>query len=659
MTTDQPVLSLRAVAALAHVQRPVVSMWRSRSADSELPFPEPVAQRGRAELFGGDDIVSWLEASGRGNNPDARADVMLHAQPAELFDNDFGDELEALLCLLRLTAGERVGSTTDQIQDLAEERDPDDDLLFSEVVRAGERAPSIMRYLSRLVDASYGHANALEILDRRQAHLSRDSATLTAEAEDLFGELTAATALDVGASAICLEDVGGHAAAIVAAGIASLREGIEVDVVVSGDDALARSARRRYVISGAGPTMSPPAQRLVIGNLQPSDGSTDVGVVLDAIDNLQLEQTDADRVVIVGPASALCDDLPGEAEKQRAAVLRLGRVRLVAKLPAGLLVHHPRQHLGVWVLGPEGRERPADRRAVMTADLSDVQMSPRAVSELATDVVAALESRQVLHAFAFATYRPLVEVLADGGPVVVPGSRPRPAATSDAEDVLAVQDLLRSARCDDLVALDPSGGSTGGRITVEQALRSRLLTLVPGVRLAAEPLGSGSLRLITSAVVQEQSHPLHVDPLDPGVAGGRRTEPGDVVFVTSPRPRAMVDRDGMSVVAYPARVLRSAPGSGLVPDVLADVVNALPDTARQWRGWLLPQVDPSAADDLGAVLGRLADEESELRRRSAALRHARSVLAGLVADGGAAVTLRNVEKHDKHESQHYAERRVS
>ena len=76
-TTTHPslLISLADVARLARVQRPVVSMWRSRSASTGTPFPAPVERAGAQERFDADQVVSWLELTGRGNNPDVRADV--------------------------------------------------------------------------------------------------------------------------------------------------------------------------------------------------------------------------------------------------------------------------------------------------------------------------------------------------------------------------------------------------------------------------------------------------------------------------------------------------------------------------------------------------------------------------------------------------------
>ncbi len=58
-------LSLADVARLSGVQRPVVSMWRKRPK-AGLRFPEPTAD-GR---FLAEEITAYLEATGRGNNPE-------------------------------------------------------------------------------------------------------------------------------------------------------------------------------------------------------------------------------------------------------------------------------------------------------------------------------------------------------------------------------------------------------------------------------------------------------------------------------------------------------------------------------------------------------------------------------------------------------------
>ena len=65
---------------------------------------------------------------------------------------------------------------------------------------------------------------------------------------------------------------------------------------------------------------------------------------------------------------------------------------------------------------------------------------------------------------------------------------------------------------------------------------------------------------------------------------GRYTEPGDVVFCTSPRVAAIVDRHGGSVVVSPARVLRvdRHKPHGLLPHVIAADINRGSQQAKQW-----------------------------------------------------------------------------
>jgi hypothetical protein len=111
---------------------------------------------------------------------------------------------------------------------------------------------------------------------------------------------------------------------------------------------------------------------------------------------------------------------------------------------------------------------------------------------------------------------------------------------------------------------------------------------------------------------------VEVLALESAFPAARRTEPGDVVFCTSPRPRAFVDVEGGSVVAYPARVLRvvNAATSGLVPQVLATDINLLPHTARAWRTWPVRRVPRGQVAAVAAALVSLQDEETRARDRA-------------------------------------------
>jgi hypothetical protein len=116
----------------------------------------------------------------------------------------------------------------------------------------------------------------------------------------------------------------------------------------------------------------------------------------------------------------------------------------------------------------------------------------------------------------------------------------------------------------------------------------------------------------------------------------RRTEPGDVVFCTAPRPAAAVDREGRSVVCSPARILRPAPDSGISPEVLAAAINAQPATARAWRSWRVIRLEAGDAASLSVALRAIEDERTRLRHRLATLdqltHHLTSGAATVAAD---------------------------
>lgn len=119
----------------------------------------------------------------------------------------------------------------------------------------------------------------------------------------------------------------------------------------------------------------------------------------------------------------------------------------------------------------------------------------------------------------------------------------------------------------------------------------------------------------------------------------RFSEPGDVVFCTSPRVAAWVDRHGGSVVVSPARVMRIVhdPDRGLtplLPDVLAADVAAVATRpggapAPDWRRWPIRRVPPGQREALATTLAEIDRE-----RRATAERLARlDALADAVTDG--------------------------
>ena len=121
----------------------------------------------------------------------------------------------------------------------------------------------------------------------------------------------------------------------------------------------------------------------------------------------------------------------------------------------------------------------------------------------------------------------------------------------------------------------------------------------------------------------------------------RFTEPGDVVFCTTPRAAAWVDRDGGAAVVSPARVLRIVrdPDRGqppLLPEVLASDIARATDrrrsagsTASDWRHWPVRHVPREQRELLAKTLAAIDEERHELRARLERL----DSLAAAVTDG--------------------------
>jgi hypothetical protein len=627
MRTTAGTMTMSDIAALAGVRRPVVSVWRKRPvvAGETVPFPEPVAAQGGVEEFAGDEIVAWLERTGRGNNPEVRADAAAYLRLPTLATAKVSveDAITALLCLKARTGATLAALDPDGVLDLADEADPDDEILFREVEALGDHLPMLASYVDDLTDAAYDVVGALDRVQARRAPTTAAARlALTGPARALVGEAGAALVLD-----------------LVDAILRTLGERVDATASVRGDHSLARAARRSHLIRGWPLTAggSPPGPAVVVTRLPNAAETTPTPAeILTAIDDLQLELQVGQRALVLGPASVLCDELVDPAlEKQRDLLLRLGRLRAAVRLPAGLVTGRSRQRLGLWVItGQRVDDRPGDRWMV-TADLADQRPEARMWQDLVGDLVAAVAPTEVAwaHSFRYARMVRTAQLLAQSGALVAPGAAPSaPVVVRPATQVLAIrelaEDLERTARAEGpLGTLDVRVGDRPGGMpsaALGDLVADGRIRLLPGSRLDDDLLGrEGSVRVIgpPELVAVSPETGTRVDPiaLEERHPRTHRTEPGDVVFVAAPRPRAVVDHEGMAVARYPARILRCRPGTGVVPEAVAAALVALPDAARAWRTWQVPLVDPADAAALGAVLRGIEEEHEAAQRRLALL----------------------------------------
>jgi hypothetical protein len=670
-------ISLADVARLAQVQRPAVSMWRSRSAASDSPFPQPIDRSGAQERFDAEEVVSWLELTGRGNNPDARADVAAFASLAGI--SPLGDErlfsgLTALLALKAVTGEQLGGLDAEALLDLADDADPDDALLLREVTALGEDLPALALHTDSLSDAAFSPAGAFERLmsDRFRLHLPGHAViALRSEAKALVAQV--ARSLAVGAdmrSGLFVDPTCGGSDLLVAT--VRLYDDESAPSVMTTDQGapVCREARRRlrvhdihrenvHVAEGGAFELSVPA--VVVAHLPaPGSPSMSADAMLSAIDNIAIQMDDDQRAVVIAPASVLSDRLLDPAcEQLRDSVLRSARVRAVVRLPKGLVTTRPRQQLAMWVLGRSYADVPADERWMMLADLANVSLTADVIGDLVTDLVASMgdEATVRAHAFRFTRLVNTRILLATRGNLVEVASRvERAHAGSAAELAIRIAILKTQLRHrEDLgqpefdIAPNPDVDNltTATHITVAAALASGSLRVIAGNRLDPADLHASKGAPVIGPAELTGDSPVgqrQVDRMRFGASydAGRYTEPGDVVFCTSPQIAALVDEHGGSVVVSPARVLRvhGNKSRGLLPQVLAADINSVVPQAKQWRLWRLRRTPAEQLDSLRDILKAIEVE------RLAALERVNRLdeLAALVTAGVTETTLTSATK---------------
>lgn len=669
-TSTGMVLSLSDVAALAGVRRPVVTTWRARSRGTGQPFPEPVGSVAGEERFDVERVVTWLEVTNRGNNPFARADAAAFARlpvaasngdPDRVAELSF-DQLCALLCLKVMTGEALAGRSAADLGRLARAADPGDELLLNEVLAIDDRALHLAAHADQIADAAYSPEEALERLVAarlRRSPSAEAAVALAPSVHDLVRALAQALFRELGADPVQYVDAtpgGSDLVASMARAEATSGWSGPPDVLqLVHPGTSVRAVRRRLRVHGvrcstvevdADGAFSAPGPVVHVARY-PSAAAPGLstGQMLEHIDDIQLQMDDGQRAVVVAPAAVLCDRLADRRlDDQRDQLVRLGRVRAVVRLPRGLVPRRSRQQLGLWVLGPAHADVGVDQRWTSVADLTDVPLEPVAIENLVGDLVAAMGGRASVraHAFRYARLRSTTSLLAGRRALVVPSDAVRrPHGPPAAEQVLAVQtlraalggDVARDPLADVHVAVGNDDGADAP-VTLADAMAQRWVQALPGARVDASHLAGGAVPVIgVEELTGAVGHGVRgIDPLALAVSypAVRYTEPGDVVFCTSPRPLAVVDEDGGSLVPYPARILRvQHPVAGIVPAVVAHEINELPALARAWRTWAVRRLPPGQLDATVAALAAVDHERRLTRGRATQL----DDLARLIIDG--------------------------
>ncbi|MGX9672051.1 hypothetical protein [Mycobacterium sp. HM-7] len=601
-------LTLQDVADLAKVRRPVVSMWRKRPMvrGVSMPFPEPVSSSGGVARFDRDEIVDWLTRTGRGNNAEQTYDAPALAVP----DDAALEDVVTLLCWHALTGQDLADTSAARRVQLADEFDPDDELLVDEI-RQLTVTDAVLDYVDDLISATRGAADALTYLESGRLKRQLGMRDLSAAGIDLTRAIIEAVAVFLEQDDVLLD-----VDSVVALDVA---ESCGVGIATAD-----RALRRRAVIRDI--------QRQERGVQTRVSTVSLIGLglaeSLERVDQVVLGLGAGDVAVLVGSAAALADQLSGPLQSRRAQTLRVKNLVAALRLPRGLWREAHRQSLAVWVcVGNAGVEQPcvADLAAVDQIELTD----------LAADVAGAL-AQSARRAFLYMRRIGLSAVLASG-PVVPQGVR---AVRLGGIDAATHMDNVHRSTLVTTAALSPLDvlvAPSPGNIRLQRRSLGELhshghLEIKRGRRInPADASIEGTVRVLPTEI----AGPIALDPFDAEQKYQRavRTEPGDVIFVEKPHPRAWVDAVGGAMVASPARVIRLRESAEVGPMVLATSIIETATAGTEWPTWSVPVLSRDETERLEAALIQVDDYEREARRRVDAARELKTALIDGVAAG--------------------------
>ena len=594
-------LSMVDIAQLARVQRPVISMWRTRYRHDSVPFPAPADSRDNQDLFDAQEVVEWLQETGRGNNPDAAEDMALFASEAR----DNFDLVTALLTLRALSGETLTGMHPDDVLDLAEEIDPDDEFIFSELDHAASTLEPLLSYVDQLVDSAYTAPAAFEKLMDERPRFQRTEALFDSKALALVA--VAAKSLSGSSQAFAEATPGGSDLLLAITKRFDETASLTLSHLASPVDSGRLTQRRLHIhassqdnIAIGSPGVYLPGQITVAHFPAVLHSNFSDVQVMTAIDDIALDLGSSQAAVVLAPARLLTDKLAsGSALQIRDTLLRSGKIRAIVRLPAGLLKSHPRQHLALWLLGKEQTDIAINDRWGSVADVSTTELNSATIQDLIADLLTTWQSPAEVRAraFRFARFVKTSLLLAgDGNLTRLPAPRTTNASASSdvAETLVKVEGLLEAINNTAVsgfleIGVEPGDGHALPTETIEELLKSKHLKMLPGTRFQVHDITAGdgfSVIGATELIGTNTGRSIDRLVLAANYPHAPLTEPGDVIFSTSGKPRAWVDSEGLNVVEYPARILRISAKSqyGLIASVVAQDINtAKPGPWRRWH----------------------------------------------------------------------------
>jgi hypothetical protein len=658
------------IAALAQVERPVVTTWRRRHADFPAPAPDTNGQL----LFPADEVLDWLLDRKLGNAaPEAlRAERALHTLSAAA--REHGGRrlvlcLGAALCLREMSG--RVLPA--DLLPAARRFDLEDEFLLSDL----QDAPALTdlpEMVEQLIEGAYDVGGAHHFLLGNAARLgwpeldadalAPSLVTLIKNAVDVLGRLTANGPLSIADPYAGTGDL-----------LTALMNGLDPDGLafnaVQSDPALARLIRRRLLLAGvpdfqfevcADDLNDDFAEADVIVTRLPyrpaesRDPLEDLNKIGDIADLLGPGRTAA----VIGPATSLVDALRDHsAIRRREELLTSGNVEAVVRLPGGVYSARPGYPAALWLLTRNPVPTTAGR--LLVSDLSGSALDQRVIESAVEDILLwrAEGYRVDGHDPRTGGIVDIADLARHRGAALRPPSQAplavrarlaadRPALIGEAERRLTETEQKTFQYAERQGPLNTGAaqreGAPPNAVSLGTLRTARRVRQLPGHRLSATDVSSrGHYRIIGAAEVLAQSSSRWIDrlTLNAEYPHAALTEPGDIVVTTVPRFGAFLDEAGLSVVEFPARGLRVVPGDRLTPRVLKALLDIADNTARspgavraqRLRDVTIPDLSRDEAARLDELLRQLEERERLLQRQVDLLAEVRGLAVAGFADG--------------------------
>jgi len=580
-------ITMRGVAELAQVQRPVVSAWRSRFAESDFPFPSPVQES--PLLFDASAVAQWLEETGHGNNEDVHSEFPLHSSAMQRLAQNL-DDASALLLLQQLE-GELLTGVDPVDAVLALEAHEVDSVLDASTALNALHDEELRAAVDELAEAAFSGSQVLDRLVEKFVAPGGPWANeaLTSTGAELLGRIIA-------------ELQSTEPRSIVPAGPGGLLVAIELAKHIGeqhqwtlecrlAESPIARTAWRHLAAQGfrvvrndpladSGP--SPSGVLYVMQWQDVSAGSE----FFNYVEDLLVDMGDRDVLIVVGPAT-LMTDRQGDRRRRKLLIPSesyVAPLRYVARLPKGLSRFGGRRRLALWVFGE------ASSNWTVAGSHSDARADVAALNAIAADVAAAISDRRDVHAHAFhsSTVRESSYLLRQPE-LVAPVAIGR--FNNGAEQLARVWELDRGFLDGIELAATPAR-----RVHISMAQATRELGRdMAGARIPSEYIGRPEAGWAILIGPDEVRDPTLVGrrgidrlTLEEEAPRAQFTEPGDVIYVATGGPAAVVDQHGGHVVTAPARIFRcrdaEADDRQLVPAVVAADIAAQRGSDRStWR----------------------------------------------------------------------------